>query len=130
MPSTGIAPARVNASPASSPVAPSAPPKDTGVRGYWIAFALALCVGIAAVAWSSSQTPQDSTTAAQEGSAAFRDGLYSGRLDAERGVAAHVSTGRWANQDDRDSFAAGYKKGYGKSAATQPEPTEPAPHFD
>jgi hypothetical protein len=130
MTSTGVAPAKVNLGSNSGVVAPSAPPKETGVRGYWIAFALALCVGIAAVAWSSSQGPQGSSASTQEVSAAFRDGLYSGRRDAQRGVAPHVSTGRWSAQDDRESFAAGYQKGYGKSDASQPEPTEPAPHFD
>ncbi|MGD0269705.1 MAG: hypothetical protein ABSB14_11630 [Candidatus Sulfotelmatobacter sp.] len=127
MTSTGVAPAKVNVTTNSGP---AAPPKDTEVRGYWIAFALALCVGVAAVAWSSSQAPQDSSASTQQISAAFRDGLYSGRLDAQRGVAPHVSTGRWSAQADRESFAAGYKKGFGKSVATQPEPTEPAPHFD
>jgi len=130
MSSTGVAPAKVNVGSNSGAAAPSASPKDTGVRRYWIAFVLALAVGAVAIAWSSSPNPQESNAATQETSAAFRDGLYSGRRDAKLGVAPHVSTGRWSTQGDRESFAAGYKKGYGVSVETQSEPGEPAPKFD
>ena len=44
--------------------------------------------------------------------AAFRDGLYLGKLDAEQGRAAHVTSGRWARADDRVSFAVGYRRAF------------------
>jgi hypothetical protein len=126
MTGTGVAPAKVGAGSGSSAPAPSAPARQTGMPGYWIAFALALCLGAAAIAWSSSHNPEESNTAIQEVSAAFRDGLYSGRRDAKRGIAPHVATGRWSTQGDRASFATGYKKGYDESIA-MPAPLEPAP---
>lgn len=43
---------------------------------------------------------------------AFRDGLFLGRLAAERGIAPHVLSGRWATPADRASFEAGYHRGY------------------
>jgi hypothetical protein len=44
--------------------------------------------------------------------AAYRDGLYLGKLDAERAAEPHISIGRWNTQSDRTSFAAGYNLGY------------------
>ncbi len=44
--------------------------------------------------------------------AAFRDGLYLGRLDARESRAAHLATGRWSRDLDRASFNAGYGVGY------------------
>jgi hypothetical protein len=41
-------------------------------------------------------------------SAAYRDGLYVGKLHQERGENNSVSVGRWATQDDRSAFSAGY----------------------
>jgi hypothetical protein len=45
---------------------------------------------------------------------AYRDGLYHGELAAQRGSAVHVTSGRWAADQDRTSFAAGYEQGYNK----------------
>jgi hypothetical protein len=45
-------------------------------------------------------------------SAAFRDGLYLGRLAAEEGSPMRVASGRWATDGDRTLFAAGYRQGY------------------
>ena len=130
MTSTGVAPAKVGAGSGSSTPAPSAFAGQTGMRRYWIAFPLALCIGAGAIAWSSSHNPEDSNASTQEVSAAFRDGLYSGRRDAKRGIAPHVATGRWSTEGDRASFASGYKKGYDESAATQSTPVDSAPKFD
>jgi hypothetical protein len=44
--------------------------------------------------------------------AAYRDGLFLGRFDANQGRAAHMCVGRWSSEADRDSFVAGYKAGY------------------
>jgi hypothetical protein len=44
--------------------------------------------------------------------AAYRDGLYLGKLAAEQGSNVHVSAGRWARANDRAAFAAGYEHAY------------------
>jgi hypothetical protein len=48
----------------------------------------------------------------QNADGAFRDGLFQGKLAAERGIAPHVLSGRWATDADRASFRAGYAQGY------------------
>jgi hypothetical protein len=40
--------------------------------------------------------------------AAYRDGLYVGKLAAQRGEQRLAPVGRWATQIDRDAFLAGY----------------------
>lgn len=42
---------------------------------------------------------------------AFRDGLFVGRWDAERGRSGPAPIGRWSREQDRESFAAGYRRG-------------------
>ncbi len=49
---------------------------------------------------------------AQAMDAAFRDGLYLGKLDAQQGRKQHLSIGRWNTAKDRASFVAGYQQGY------------------
>jgi len=44
--------------------------------------------------------------------AAYRDGLYLGKLDSERGDDPHVAVGRWSNASHRAAFAEGYSDGY------------------
>ena len=44
--------------------------------------------------------------------AAYRDGLYLGKLDSERGDDPHVAVGRWSNASHRTAFAEGYSEGY------------------
>lgn len=51
--------------------------------------------------------------------AAFRDGLYLGRLAAERASGAHVASGRWAAEADRASFRAGFQQGYQEFLASR-----------
>ena len=46
--------------------------------------------------------------------AAFRDGLFQGRLDAEQGRKPHLSTGRWSVDADRRLFVSGYLRAYGE----------------
>ena len=43
---------------------------------------------------------------------AYRDGIFVGRLAAERGQASRPLVGRWSSERDRASFAAGYRRGY------------------
>ena len=50
--------------------------------------------------------------ASHAASAAFRDGLYLGRLAAKQGGPIRVATGRWATDGDRTLFAEGYQQGY------------------
>jgi hypothetical protein len=42
--------------------------------------------------------------------AAYRDGLYVGKLVAQRGEQRQAPVGRWATQIDRDAFQAGYEQ--------------------
>jgi hypothetical protein len=62
-------------------------------------------------------------TVAQTTDAAFRDGLYLGRLVAESGAEPHVASGRWATSENRSSFTAGYQRGYGEFLASQVAPS-------
>jgi len=43
---------------------------------------------------------------------AFRDGLYLGKLTAERGQPLRPAIGRWSTDQDRARFTAGYRRGY------------------
>ena len=51
--------------------------------------------------------------------AAFRDGLYLGRLTAQRGGQMHIASGRWANPSDRGLFVSGFERGYHELEATR-----------
>jgi hypothetical protein len=48
---------------------------------------------------------------------AYRDGIFVGRLAAERGQASRPPVGRRSSERDRVSFAAGYRRGYGRGGA-------------
>jgi hypothetical protein len=49
--------------------------------------------------------------------AAYRDGLYLGKLahDAKRPM--HPPIGRWSTEKDRASFTAGYQQGFGEESS-------------
>ena len=49
--------------------------------------------------------------------AAYRDGMYLGKLAAEQGTQPHVAVGRWAHADERAYFGAGYQQSYGETLA-------------
>jgi hypothetical protein len=55
----------------------------------------------------------------QTADGAFRDGLYLGRLTAERGSASHIASARWSTDKDRASFSAGYQRGYNQFLASR-----------
>ncbi len=88
---------------------------------------LSLYVMSLTASWAASLQSTDrqagpldpNANAAQATNAAFHDGLYLGRLEAERGSESHVATGRWARNQDRISFAAGYQQGYDTLIATR-----------
>jgi hypothetical protein len=61
--------------------------------------------------------------------AAFRDGLFLARLDAEQGRKPHLMSGRWSSDGDRRLFIAAYLQAYREirgDAAEQMEPSQPA----
>jgi hypothetical protein len=72
-----------------------------------VSCALALMLVAAAAHYSLSDAggPTD---------AAFRDGLFLGRQDAEHGRKPHLSTGRWNLEADRRLFVSGYIKAFGE----------------
>lgn len=53
--------------------------------------------------------------------AAFRDGLYQGKLSAESGRESRPSSGygRWHYDQDLTSFVAGYQQGYAQARAAK-----------
>jgi hypothetical protein len=53
--------------------------------------------------------------------AAYRDGLYHARLQAQRGEEPHLAVGRWQNAADRELFVAGYRQGFMDFYAAHPE---------
>jgi hypothetical protein len=46
--------------------------------------------------------------------AAFRDGVFTGHLDADHGRKTHLACGRWRTDADRRSFVSGYVDAYGE----------------
>ncbi len=53
--------------------------------------------------------------------AAYRDVLYLGKLDSERGENPHVASARWSQLAHRTAFTEGYNQGFknGESASTE-----------
>lgn len=85
-----------------------------------IAIGLGVVSGLAAV--RHPYTPIAHEKTAQNSDGAFRDGLYLGKLAANRGAASHVAIGRWATAEDRASFAVGYQQGYDEVLASRLAP--------
>ena len=82
---------------------------------------LAAFAGLAATSHGGrTSTPPTSDFTGLSTNAAFRDGLYFGRLTARRGARAHVASGRWATVADRELFVAGYHEGYSVLQAPRP----------
>jgi hypothetical protein len=78
------------------------------------ATALAICLGTTAVlnSGNSITKPTRNVEASFAADGAFRDGLYLGKLTADRGQAFRPGIGRWSSQQDRAMFTAGYRRGY------------------
>jgi hypothetical protein len=53
-----------------------------------------------------------SVDAQMAGDAAYRDGVYLGKLAHTAKSPMHPLIGRWSTEKDRASFAAGYRQGY------------------
>ena len=94
-----------------------------------ITYVLALTVSLetaALVAKSGFVGHQNQAVDAQlAADGAFRDGLYLGKLAAERGRPLHPLTGRWSSDKDRASFVAGYRRGYNDSLASATPNAQP-----
>jgi len=83
-------------------------------------FTLATALGIGTASLLRTDHPASSNqTVAQAIDGAFRDGMYLGKLAAERGEGSHVAIGRWATAKDRSSFATGYQQGYNEFRASR-----------
>ena len=82
---------------------------------------VALIIGTGAIGMAQKGAATNNRETKQQAqSAAYRDGKYLGKLDAERGEAAHLATARWANGSDRAEFASGYEQAYLASAVGSP----------
>jgi len=80
-------------------------------------FVFALTIALAGAATSLFTRSGDhglSSVAAQQNSAAFRDGMYLGKLDAQSARKPHLTASRWTIASDRSAFLAGYESVYGK----------------
>jgi hypothetical protein len=82
-------------------------------------FALALTLGMGTASMLNTDNHNSNQAVVQNADAAFRDGLYLGRLAAEAGSEPHVARGRWATLGDRALFSAGYQEGYRGSLASR-----------
>jgi hypothetical protein len=86
-------------------------------------FASVIALGMGTASMLHSNRPVAHFSAndnvAQTTNGAFRDGLYLGRLAAERGIAPRAARGRWATAEDQASFTAGYERGYKEVLASR-----------
>jgi hypothetical protein len=80
---------------------------------------LALFAGTAGMIRSERAAGSSSDFAMLHSKAAFRDGLYLGRLAAQQGGPMHIASGRWATAADRQLFVAGFQRGYQELTATR-----------
>jgi hypothetical protein len=76
------------------------------------AFAVLVTTASAFTLRYQNMTPAAINAPNLAGNAAFRDGLYMGKLASQNGDPYLAATGRWALAEDRASFAAGYDLGY------------------
>jgi len=80
---------------------------------YVFAAALTLSISATVLTGVGAGGPQSAASQINRTTnAAFRDGLYVGKLDALQGNRPHLSSGRWSADLDRRSYVAGYQKGY------------------
>jgi len=87
-----------------------------------LAYVLAMgCVGTSAMLVQRDVTTRQKESADVQltNDAAFRDGLYLGRLAYAAKRQMHPPIGRWSTEKDRASFAAGYRQGFGEEPSRQ-----------
>ena len=84
---------------------------------FTFTLAFAVCLGTTAMLASHDRTVRLSqkTNAPLAADAAFRDGLYVGKLAAEAGRPLHAPAGRWSREADRASFVGGFQRGYNET---------------
>ena len=72
------------------------------------------CVGTSAVLVQRDMTQRKSASLDVQlaGDAAFRDGLYLGKLARTAKTPMRPPVGRWSTEKDRASFVTGYRQGY------------------
>ena len=88
----------------------------------FLAYVLAMgCVGTSAAMLVSHDTTLQNKAAAIElnNDAAFRDGLYLGKLAQAENRTMRPPVGRWSSEKDRASFAAGFRQGIGEQVSQQ-----------
>lgn len=88
---------------------------------------ITIMLALLSTIWSgvSAQTRQiRQTDSAHAANAAYRDGLFLGKLDARSGNKHRVCSGRWSAQSDRVAFVSGYEDGYAQAAAPNVNQTE------
>ncbi len=85
------------------------------VATYLLTMAISFGAGAAVSNRATANDQATSVASAQAGNAAFRDGLYLGKLSAKQGMTPHISSGRWSSEADRTAFAQGYRAGYQSS---------------
>jgi len=83
-----------------------------GISVFVLAFALCLGTTALLVSTSHSASFRQARDAQLAADGAFRDGLYVGRLAAERSRPPHPPLGRWSSEKDRRSFEAGFRQAY------------------
>jgi hypothetical protein len=81
------------------------------------ALAIAISIGATALLANGHAKAPNQGGMNSNADGAYRDGIFVGHLAAQRGQASHPLVGRWSNERDRASFAAGYQRGYGQGAA-------------
>jgi len=79
-------------------------------------FTFVLALGFVGTSAMLFQRDLDHQTVSVEtqlaGDAAFRDGLYLGRMAHSAKSAMHPPVGRWSTDKDRASFVEGYRRGF------------------
>lgn len=87
-----------------------------------ITYVLAIyCVGTSAMLVQRDVTLHKTQSADVQltNDAAFRDGLYLGKLAHAANRPMRPPIGRWSTEKDRASFAAGYRQGFGEESSRQ-----------
>jgi hypothetical protein len=79
------------------------------------------CIGTSAMLVKRDVTIQQKPSADVRltNDAAYRDGLYLGKLAHEAKRQTHPPIGRWSTEKDRASFTAGYQQGFGEEPSRQ-----------
>ena len=81
-----------------------------------LALGLAIgCMGTSGMLFQGIRTSQNPSIEVQAANdAAFRDGLYVGKLARSASRPMRPPVGRWSTEKDRASFLRGYQQGYGQ----------------